>query len=72
MSLIGVGVHSVVDFGLHITANALVFGDLNDPDSAVSRLASSPRGTKLLEDMGAKPNITYLQREIWHESNVKS
>ena len=52
------------------TANALVFGDLNDPESAVSRLAQSPRGTKLLEDMGAKPQITYLQRETWHESST--
>jgi Fe-S-cluster-containing dehydrogenase component len=54
------------------TANALVFGDLNDPESAVSRLSRSPRGSKLLEDMGAKPNITYLARENWHESNTKS
>ena len=54
------------------TANALVFGDLNDPESAVSRLSRSARGSKLLEDMGTKPNVTYLQRESWHESNSKS
>jgi molybdopterin-containing oxidoreductase family iron-sulfur binding subunit len=54
------------------TANALVFGDLNDPESAVSRLSRSPRGSKLLEEMGAKPNITYLARENGHESNIKS
>jgi Fe-S-cluster-containing dehydrogenase component len=54
------------------TANALVFGDLNDPESAVSRLAESPRGTKLLEEMGAKPKVTYLLRETWHESSIKS
>jgi Fe-S-cluster-containing dehydrogenase component len=53
-------------------ANALVFGDLNDPESAVSKLARSPRGSKLLEEMGAQPNITYLARENWHESNTKS
>ncbi len=53
-------------------ANALVFGDLNDPESAVSRLSRSPRGSKLLEEMGAKPNVTYLARENWHESNTKS
>jgi Fe-S-cluster-containing dehydrogenase component len=51
------------------TANALVFGDLNDPDSQVSRLSRSPRGSKLLEEMGTQPSITYLQRESWHESN---
>jgi Fe-S-cluster-containing dehydrogenase component len=54
------------------TATALIFGDLNDPESAVSRLASSPRGTKLLEEMGAKPKITYLQRESRHDSITKS
>jgi molybdopterin-containing oxidoreductase family iron-sulfur binding subunit len=51
------------------TANALVFGDLNDPDSAVSRLSRSPRGTKLLEEFNTQPKITYLQREAWHETS---
>jgi molybdopterin-containing oxidoreductase family iron-sulfur binding subunit len=50
------------------TANALVFGDLADPDSAVSKLANSPRGTKLLEELGTKPKVTYLQRESWHDA----
>jgi Fe-S-cluster-containing dehydrogenase component len=43
--------------------NALVFGDLNDPESAVSRLARSPRGTHLLEDLGTQPSVTYLSRD---------
>jgi len=42
---------------------AIVFGDLNDPESEVSHLSRSTRGTKLLEDVGAKPKITYLQRQ---------
>ena len=45
------------------TANALVFGDLNDPDSEVSRLSRSPRGSKLLEETGAQPKITYLLKQ---------
>jgi molybdopterin-containing oxidoreductase family iron-sulfur binding subunit len=45
------------------SAKALVFGDLNDPESEVSRLANSPRGTKLLEDLGTRPNVTYLPKE---------
>jgi molybdopterin-containing oxidoreductase family iron-sulfur binding subunit len=45
-----------------------VFGDLNDPDSEVSRLSRSPRGNKLLEEYGTEPSVTYLQRESWHES----
>ena len=44
-------------------AKALVFGDLNDPESEVSRLSRSSRGTKLLEDVGTRPKITYLQRQ---------
>ena len=43
-------------------ARALVFGDLNDPESEVSRLSRSPRGSKLLEDLGTRPNVTYLAR----------
>ena len=43
-------------------AQALVFGDLQDPESAVSRLTRSPRGEVLLEDLGTRPNVTYLER----------
>jgi molybdopterin-containing oxidoreductase family iron-sulfur binding subunit len=39
---------------------AIVFGDLKDPDSAVSKLSGSRLGYKLLEELGAKPAITYL------------
>ena len=41
---------------------AIVFGDLNDADSAVSRLSRSDRGTKLLDALGTLPKITYLER----------
>ncbi len=44
-------------------AKALVFGDLNDPDSEVSRLSRSPRGSKLLDELGTAPKITYLARQ---------
>ncbi len=47
-------------------AEALVFGDLNDPDSRVSRLSRSPRGSKLLEEVGTQPKITYLARLSWN------
>jgi Fe-S-cluster-containing dehydrogenase component len=47
--------------------DALVFGDLDDPNSRVSELARSPRATRLLEDLGTEPSIYYLQRG---ESNV--
>jgi len=43
-------------------ATAIVFGDLNDPESKVSQLWASGRGEKLLEDVGAQPKIVYLKR----------
>jgi molybdopterin-containing oxidoreductase family iron-sulfur binding subunit len=44
-------------------SRALVFGDLEDPESEVSRLSRSSRGSKLLEDVGTKPKVTYLSRQ---------
>jgi Fe-S-cluster-containing dehydrogenase component len=41
---------------------AMVFGDLNDPNSEVSRLARSGRSTKLLAELGTRPNVNYLQQ----------
>jgi len=43
-------------------AEAMVFGDLNDPESKVARLADSGRATRLLEDLGTKPKVFYLQK----------
>jgi len=43
-------------------AEAMVFGDLNDPESKASRLAGSGRSTRLLEELGTKPKVFYLQR----------
>jgi molybdopterin-containing oxidoreductase family iron-sulfur binding subunit len=43
-------------------AEAMVFGDLNDPESRVSQMAASGRSTQLLEELGTKPKVFYLQR----------
>jgi molybdopterin-containing oxidoreductase family iron-sulfur binding subunit len=43
-------------------AEAMVFGDLNDHESKAARLAESRRATRLLEDLGTKPKVIYLQR----------
>jgi Fe-S-cluster-containing dehydrogenase component len=39
---------------------AIAFGDLKDPESLVSRLAREGRAYKVLEEVGARPAITYL------------
>lgn len=41
-------------------AKAMTFGDLNDPNSDVSKLARSPRSFRLMEDLGTKPKVYYL------------
>jgi Fe-S-cluster-containing dehydrogenase component len=43
-------------------AEAMVFGDLNDSESKVSRLAGNGRATQLLEELGTKPKVFYLER----------
>ncbi|HSF82116.1 MAG TPA: 4Fe-4S dicluster domain-containing protein [Anaerolineales bacterium] len=41
--------------------SALVFGDLNDPDSRVSHLAHSSRSFRLLPELGTDPGVIYLK-----------
>ena len=48
-------------------AEAIVFGDLNDPRSTVSRLAASPRAFRLLEELGTHPKVVYLREAKWQE-----
>jgi Fe-S-cluster-containing dehydrogenase component len=43
-------------------AEAIVFGNRNDPESKVSRLAGSARAQRLLEDLGTEPKVFYLSR----------
>ena len=45
---------------------ALIFGDLNDPESRVARLARSNRAFVLLEELGTRPSISYLKRGDSH------
>lgn len=48
-------------------ADAIVFGDLNDPGSRVSQLAVDGRGYHVLEDLNTRPAITYLAR-VWNRA----
>jgi molybdopterin-containing oxidoreductase family iron-sulfur binding subunit len=41
-------------------SDAIVFGDLNDPDSQVTRLQKQDRNYGLLEDLNTRPRTQYL------------
>lgn len=41
---------------------AIVFGDLKDPASEVSRLSQGPRRYRVLEHLNTQPAITYLKK----------
>src|ERR1019366_9254867 len=43
-------------------AEAIAFGNLNDPNSKVSRLKAQQRNYSLLDFLGTKPRTTYLAR----------
>jgi molybdopterin-containing oxidoreductase family iron-sulfur binding subunit len=43
-------------------AQAIVFGDLSDPNSRVSRLAADRRGYHVFEHLNTRPAITYLKK----------
>jgi len=47
-------------------SGAIVFGDLNDPNSRVSLMSRRPGGYRVLDQLNTKPAITYLKKVI-HE-----
>jgi Fe-S-cluster-containing dehydrogenase component len=43
-------------------ANAIQFGDCNDPQSAVSKSLQDPRSYTVLGELGVKPSVNYLKK----------
>jgi molybdopterin-containing oxidoreductase family iron-sulfur binding subunit len=42
--------------------DALVFGNLRDPESRVSRLSRDPRAYQVFESLNTKPGVIYLKK----------
>ena len=50
-------------------ANAIVFGRIDDPKSRVSKLAINSRSTKVYEELGTLPRVTYLKGGAANDGN---
>ncbi len=46
-------------------SNAIIFGDLDDPNAKVTQLKKSPRNFGVLEELNARPRTTYLAA-VWN------
>ena len=46
-------------------AQAITFGDLNNPKHRVSKLAKSPNAFRLLARLKSKPKVYYISNKDW-------
>lgn len=51
-------------------SNAIVFGDLNDPDSEVSKLFANERAYGVIEELNVLPSVNYLTKVRNKKSTV--
>ncbi|MCB0444296.1 MAG: hypothetical protein KDC68_01295, partial [Gelidibacter sp.] len=42
--------------------DAIVFGNLNDPNSNISKLLNNARNYKILEELNVQPRVSYLTK----------
>jgi molybdopterin-containing oxidoreductase family iron-sulfur binding subunit len=45
-------------------SDAIVFGDVRDPQSRVAAIKQDPRGYRVLEDVNTRPAVTYLAKVL--------
>jgi anaerobic selenocysteine-containing dehydrogenase/Fe-S-cluster-containing dehydrogenase component len=45
-------------------SDAIVFGNVRDPDSRVTRIKQDPRGYRVLEEINVRPAVTYLAKVL--------
>ncbi len=45
-------------------SDAIVFGDVKDPDARVAKVKQDPRGYRILEDLNVRSSITYLAKVV--------
>jgi len=50
--------------------DAIVFGNVRDPNSRVSRIAASGRGYRVLEMINTQSSVTYLKRVVLEEAEA--
>jgi len=48
-------------------SEAIAFGDLNDPESRVSKLSRSRRAFRLMEELATEPKVFYLKEGAWYD-----
>jgi molybdopterin-containing oxidoreductase family iron-sulfur binding subunit len=53
-------------------ANAIVFGDMNDPNSEVSKLMENRRTYAILTELNTRPAVNYMSKVRYSEETTKA